>query len=151
MCFNTMAIVFALTMTAGILSATEIYKWVDEQGIVHYVELPTGAPGEEHLEIRSRPTDQAAIQASVRAREEARALQEEVEANSPQGPTEEERLAAAREREEKCNKYRERQIRFMNSRRIYRMDENGERVWYDEEEMQAARDKVDELVAHYCS
>ena len=62
----------------------------------------------------------------------------------------EEQLAQARQREERCNKYRNRQIQFTESRRIYRMDENGERVYYNEEEMQAARTQVDDLVKEYC-
>lgn len=148
---KTLLIAAAVTMAAGILNATEIYKWVDDDGIVHYVDQPTGAPGEEHLAIRSRPTDPARIPASVRARQEASAMQAKEEANAPQGPSEEERVAQAREREEKCSKYRERQNQFAINRRIYRMDENGERVYYSDEEMQAVRDKVDELVAHYCS
>lgn len=150
--FRSMLAAFALTIAApGMPTATEIYKWVDDDGVVHYVELPTGAPGEEHLPIRSRPTNAAAVQASVRARQAARAREAEAEANAPQGPSEEEVQAEARQRQEQCNKYRDRQTLFTQSRRIYRMDENGERVWYDEEEMQAARDKVDELVSKYCS
>jgi hypothetical protein len=30
------------------------------------------------------------------------------------------------------------------------MDESGERVYYNDEEMQAARDGVDDLVKEYC-
>lgn len=150
--FRSMLLAFALTAAAGTVNATEIYRWVDEDGIVHYVDLPTGAPGEEHLAIRSRPTDPARVEASVRARQEARAARaEEQETNVTQGPGEAERLAAAGEREENCNKYRERQMQFTINRRIYRMDENGERVYYSDEEMQAARDKVDERVSYYCS
>ena len=149
--FRIMTIAFALTVAVGNSDATEIYKWVDEDGVVHYVDLPTGAEGEEHLAIRSRRTNPDRVQANVQARQETRAAQAEAEANAPQGPTEEERLAYARHREEQCNKYRERQTRFTENRRIYRMDENGERVYYSEEEMQAARDEVDQLVAQYCS
>ena len=149
--FTTTTLAIVLSMLAGALSASEIYRYVDEDGVVHYVDLPTGAPGEEHLAIRSRPTNAAAVQAGAQARQAATAREAEAEANAPQGPSEEELQAEARHREEQCNKYRERQTRFTQSRRIYRMDENGERVWYSEEEMQAARDKVDELVAHYCT
>lgn len=145
-------ITFALTLVVpGMLTATEIYRWVDEDGVVHYVDLPTGAEGEEHLAIRSRPTNPGRVQASVQVREKARAMEAEAQANAPQGPTQEQLQAQARHREEQCTRYRERQERFTTNRRIYRMDENGERVYYSEEEMQDARDKVDELVAQYCS
>ncbi len=142
---------FALSMAAtGTLFASEIYKWTDEEGNVHYSDLPTGAPGEEHLAIRSRPTDPARVQAKAQARVDDRTLIAEKEANAPQGPTPEELRAEAREREKTCNKYRGRQTEFTENRRIYKLDENGERVYYDEEEMRAARAGVDDLVEKYC-
>jgi hypothetical protein len=144
-------IAFALTIAAtSTLLASEIYRWTDEDGILHFSDLPTGAAGEEHLAIRSRPTDPARVQAEAQARVDAQALGAEEEANAPQGPTPDELRAEARSRQENCNKYRARQTRFTENRRIYRMDENGERVYYDEEEMQAARVGVDDLVEEYC-
>lgn len=145
-----MAIALALLFTTtGTLYASDIYKWTDEDGNVHYSDTPT--EGAEHLEIESRPTDPAHVQAEVQARVDAEAIDAEEEANAPQGPTPEELQAEARERQEQCNKYTERQTQFTRSRRIYRMDEAGERVYYDEEEMQAARDDVDDKVREYCN
>ena len=144
--------VFALALSIasiGTLSASEIYKWTDEEGNVYFVDRPTGAAGEEHIAIRSRPTDPARVQAAVQAQADAQTLRAE-DANAPQGPTTEELLAEAREREERCNKYTDRQLQFTNNRRIYRMDENGERVYYDEQEMAVARTQVDGLVERYC-
>ena len=144
--------VFALALSIasiGTLSASEIYKWTDEEGNVYFVDRPTGAAGEEHVAIRSRPTDPARVQAAVQAQADAQTLRAE-DANAPQGPTTEELLAEAREREERCNKYTDRQLQFTNNRRIYRMDENGERVYYDEQEMAVARTQVDGLVERYC-
>jgi len=141
---------FALSIAAtGTLFASEIYKWTDEEGNVYFSDLPTGAEGEEHLAIRSRPTDPARVQAEAQARVDDRTLRAEEEANAPQGPTPEELRAEAREREETCNKYRDRQTEFTKSRRIYKL-ENGERVYYDEEEMAAARAGVDDQVEKYC-
>ena len=138
-------------IATGTLHGTEIYKWTDEEGIVHFTELPTGVDGEEHLAIPSRPTDPAKVRAAVQARADAQKRTEQEAASAPPGPTPEELEAAARSREERCNKYRERQTRFMQNRRIYRMDENGERVYYNEDEMQAAREQVQNLVKEYCS
>ena len=144
--------VFALALSIasiGTLSASEIYKWTDEEGIVHFVDRPTGAAGEEHLAIRSRPTDPSRVQAAVQAEADAQTLR--AEANAPQGPAPEELLAEARDRQEQCNKYTDRQVQFTDNRRIYRMDENGERVYCDEEEMAAARTNLDDLVERYCN
>lgn len=77
-------------------------------------------------------------------------MRAEEETNAPQGPTTEALLAESREREERCNKFTDRQDQFTNKRRIYRMDENGERLYYDEAEMAVARAEVDGLVERYC-
>lgn len=49
-------IAFALTIAAtSTLLASEIYKWTDEDGNVHFSDRP--AAGVEHVAIQSRPTD----------------------------------------------------------------------------------------------
>ena len=137
--------------TTGTLFASDIYKWTDEEGNVYFVDRPTGAASEERLDIRSRPTNPARVRADAQSRVDDRARSAEEEANQPQGSTPEELSANAAELEERCNKYRDRQIQFTQNRRIYRMDENGERVYYDEQEMQAARDNIDNLIEKYCN
>ncbi len=139
-------IAFALSLAAtSTLFASEIYKWTDEEGNVYFSDHPT--VGAEHLAILSRPTDPDRVQAEVN-RQNRKA---EEQANAPQGPTPQEQRAEAREREENCSRYTERQIQFTQNRRIYRMNENGERVYYDEDEMAAARARVDGLVDDYCN
>ena len=148
---KSILLVFALSIVAtGTLYGSPIYKWTDEAGNIHYGDLPTGAAGEERLDIPSRQTDPARIQAEVQARADERAQSAKKAANAPQGPSPEELRAFALEQEEKCNMYREHQTQLSQNRRIYRMDENGERVYYDEEEMQTARDDVQNQVAEYC-
>ena len=139
----------ALSITAtSTLFASDIFKWTDDDGNVHFSDRPT--VGAERLAIPSRPTDPARIQAESQARVDSQTLRAEDEANAPQGPTPEELRAEARERADSCNKYRERQTQFTQNRRIYRLDENGERVYYDEDEMASARSGVDDLVNEYC-
>lgn len=144
----------ALLLTAasgGSLFASEIYKWTDEEGNVHFGDRPTGAATEERMAIRSRPTDPARVQAQVQARVSASEARAEQEAVGEQGPTPEELAAEARERETKCNMYKERLTSFVQSRHLYRLDENGERVYLDEEEMQQAREEVQDQVEEYCN
>jgi len=140
-----------LLLATGIAGASEIYKWTDAEGNLHYGDRPSGAESEVRLQIASRPTDPARIQAQATARNEQQALAREAEANAPAGPSEEELRAEAEERAGKCSMYRERLERFVQSRRLYREDANGERVYLDESETQAARDKVQQQVEEYCS
>ena len=147
--FKLSVLVIALSIAAsGTLFASEIYKSIDSEGNVFFSDIPT--VGAERLLIRSRPTDPASVQSKVQARADSQTQRAEEEAKAPQGPTPEDRREQARERADKCKKYRARQTAFKRSRRIYKM-ENGERVYYDEQEMQDARNGVDDQVQEFCN
>lgn len=143
------ALMFALAAVSS--SAGEIYKWTDEEGNVHYSDRPTGGEDMERMAIRSRPTDPARVQAEVQARVDAQSERAELEASAPQGPSAEELRAEAEDRAEKCEKYRAREFEFTRARRIYKLDENGERVYYTEDEMADARAEVESRVNEYCN
>ena len=151
---NRKRLPIALAITAllgtSVCAAGEIYKWTDEEGNVHFTDKPVVEEA-ERVAIQSRRTDPERVQAMVQARAEAAAkAAEEEAAATPQGPTEEEIQARLEERAKRCATYRERLQRFVQSRRIYREDENGERVYLSEEEMQEAREKVENQVQEYC-
>ena len=127
--------------SAGTVFAGDIYKWTDEDGNVHYGDRPTAEASEEPLAVSSGITDPP----KVEARNEVNAA-----AIEPAEPTPEELRAQAREREEKCATYKAHLQRLLTSRRLYRQDENGERVYLDEDETLTARERVQNQVEEYC-
>lgn len=146
-----MAALLALALTvpaAGL--ASDIYKWVDEDGVVHFGDRPAEDTRVEAVQVASERTDPAEVRARVEARRSARA-EPAGDPAAAQGLTEEEIEAQERERAEKCTQFKERLQKFLTSRRLYREDENGERVYLDEEETLAARADVQEKVLEYCN
>jgi hypothetical protein len=151
---TTCALLLAcLAMAApAAVSASEIYKWTDAEGNVHFGDRPSGAATEERLGINSSATDPERVRAVVQARNNARTERNEQRAAAAEAePTAEELRAAEAERQQKCDTYRERLQKFVTSRRLYREDDNGERVYLDEEESLAARARVQEQVLEYCN
>ena len=149
---HTRIAMFVMTLAitaAGTLFAGQVYKWTDDEGNVYYSDTPVA--NAQRVAIDSRPTDPKQAPAETQARADAQAQKAEDASSAPQEPTQEELQAEARERAENCTKYKERQLQFAQSRRIYRMDEDGERVYYDEEEMAATRARVAEQVNEYCN
>lgn len=141
-----------LILAAGSVVASDIYRWTDANGNVHYGDRPSGAETEQRLQISSRPTDPSRIQRIVEARSDARTASEEAEAERAAGePSPEELRARAEERAAKCDMYKERLQRFVTSRRLYREDENGERVYLDDQQTLEARARVQEQVEEHCS
>ena len=144
------ALVLALAASGPTL-ASEIYKWTDAEGNVHYVDRPTGQPTEQRLDITYKRTDGASVQARVDARRENQAaLREKRTLQDNEEQTVAEQRAEAEERQKKCENYRAKLETMVTSRRLYREDENGERVYLDDAEMQEARQRAEELVAEYC-
>ena len=127
---------------AGMAFASDVYKWTDEHGNIHYGDRPTAEASEEPLAVSSKLTDPSKVEAG----NEVNAA-----ASEPAEPTPEELQAQVLEREEKCATYKARLQKFLTSRRLYRQDENGERVYLDEEEIFAARERAQNQVEEYCN
>jgi hypothetical protein len=144
----------AATMTlvvSGAAFAGDIYKWVDEDGNVHYGDRPV-AQQSERMDIESRPTDPSQVQAQTAALTDSRSRAAESRAAAADEEASAAELRAeAEERAQKCASSRATMQRFVQSRRLYREDEAGERVYLDEAETQAARQRVEQDITEYCN
>ena len=149
----------ALIFAASTAAASEIYRYTDENGEVHYMDRPTGVPTEERVAIASNRTDSAAARSHMEQRyslnqpaepaAQSAAPEEVVEEEEVQ--TRAERAAEQRERAQKCQQYRDRLETFVTSRRLYREDESGEREYLEEGEVLEARERVQDLINEYCN
>ena len=149
--------ILAIAMTlmlavSGVAVASDIYKWVDEDGNVHYGDKPVSNES-ERVAIESRPTDRARVQAQYQAAAQARAENRDARAQADEESreAEEDLRAQAEERRQKCEASRATMQRFVTSRRIYTQDESGERVYMDDAQMQAARERVENDINEYCN
>lgn len=143
--------VMLVVSASGIAFANDIYKWTDENGNIHYGDRPTGDATEQRLAISSKSTDPSKVQARIQSSYATKEAANQAAANQPQAPTEDEVRAQAAERKQKCDTYKARLQKFVQSRRLYKQDEKGERVYLDEDEAQAARERVENQVQEYCS
>lgn len=135
----------AISLSAAAL-AGDIYKYIDADGHVIYVDRPSGDPSEQRLAIASKPTDRATVQARIQARNAAR----EAGANTPKQPTREEPRDEREERQQNCQMFRDRLEQYVQSNRLYRKDSQGERVYLKEDEIRAARDSVAQQIQEHC-
>ena len=142
----------AAVMTGASVSAGEIYKFVDEEGNVHYLDRPTGEVGEQRLDVTYARTDSASVTAQVKQRREYTAARDEAR---KEAASEREAQAQARaemeQRAAKCQEHRARLESYLQSRRLYRENEAGEREYLDEAATLEARRKVEDLIQENCS
>ena len=145
-----MTVVASITL-CGEAFGSDIYKWVDNDGNVHYVDRPTGNPTEERIEVLSRRTDNSAVRAGVQARLDRQSAREEARAAQAEAAQAAASAAAEAEiRREQCKKWRAKMETYLQSPRLYREDEAGERVYLDESQILAARAQVQEKITETC-
>jgi len=117
----------AALLASGLAVAGEIYKWTDDDGSVHYEDRPTG-------------------DANRKARDAAR----QVASEAPPEMTREEIRAEQQKRKDECQKYRDQLQSFLRSQRLYQEDEAGDRAYLSEEDVMAARTRVEGQIQEYC-
>jgi membrane protein involved in colicin uptake len=143
-------IALALILGGGAF-ANEIYKYTDAEGNVHYTDRPSGESNEERLQVSYNRTNNSAVQERVKTRLDAASKREEArsEAQQAQQAAEDERVAAE-QKAAKCADYRQKMKSMLEARRVYREDENGERVYLDDVARAEARTKAEELIKEHC-
>ena len=146
------AIGFILALlVSGATYSSEIYKWVDDEGNVHFGDRPDGVQP-ERLDIESRPTDPARVQAMNQARATERAKSETAKAQAAaEQPTAEEVKKEADERTAKCTAYQAQLQSYTNNRRLYRMDADGEREYLSDDEVDQTRQVTAQRVEEFCN
>lgn len=148
--FTTTLAAFALS--GSIAFADEIYKWTDENGNVHYEDRPSGAPSEERLQISYSRTDSSSVEKRVQAYRDAASERDEARANrEADKESAAEKRAAADAKTARCQDYRAKLKTMLESRRLYRPGENGEREYLDDSARAEARQKAEELIKENCS
>ena len=149
---KTLVLVLSAAALATSAFAGEIYRYVDDNGTVHYLDRPTGESGEERLEITYSRTSSEAVNARIQKRREYMAALDEA-SDEAQSRREAEAQARAEieERAAKCEEHRARLETYLQSRRLYRENAAGEREYLDEEQIMEARRKVEEAIQETCS
>ena len=140
----------ASLLVGGTALSGEIYKWTDADGNVHYEDRPIG-DDVERLKVISSNTDNDTVQASIEARHDREAVRSE--ARSKRNEDEQaaaEAEAEAAQRNVKCQESRTRMETYLQSRRLYKQDDAGERVYLDEDQTMQARADAQEMIQKYC-
>ena len=144
----------AASLVAGTALASDIYRYTDEDGTVHYVDRPSGANTEQRVAVASkRSTASASSSSNAQPQSNADATAEQAaEAGEPAAKkTRAEKIAEQKEREERCQSYRAKLETMVTSRRLYRENEDGERNYLNDAEIDEARARAQELVEENCS
>jgi hypothetical protein len=147
-----LVLVLSAAALASSAFAGEVYKYVDDNGNVHYEDRPSGESGEERMNITYTGTSSAAVTAQVKRRENyMEALDEARKETASQREAEAQARTEMEQRAAKCQEHRARLESYLQSRRLYRENDAGEREYLDEEQVLEARRKVEEAIQENCT
>jgi hypothetical protein len=138
-------------MTVFAVSAQSMYRWVDENGRVHYTDTPPpGTSKGEKIEVKPTPPS-----APVAPPSDARTRDLETRGERAQKAREAQKAAYDEARSAEIRKARCRdaqgQLQVLRMQRpVFQTNEKGERVFLDDKDRQAELDKWQERAKTYC-
>ena len=130
--------------------SAEVYKWTDENGIVHYSDVPT--EGAIATGIRSERTDPRQLREQQLRQWEQDQQQAEQDAiqTAANRAADARRAEAEADRADRCAAARERSASYATAHRLFEPLPNGERRYLTAEETTAARTAAEAEVAEWC-
>ncbi len=140
-----------LLSTFATAATAEVYRWVDEQGNVHFGDKPPASEAVDEVKIRKAPTpvpgsDPAsrleAQQKLLNAMREERILKQEAEREAAQQQA---------ERQQKCQRARNELLDYERSSAIYNLDDEGNRIYMSGAERDAFIQKLRDDIHRHCS
>lgn len=136
-----------LLLVAVSAARAEIYRWVDEQGNVHYGDRPAGRSAES-VDVAPGPArDPEAARRRARQRKLLDVMEEEQQIERRQ---EQQAQAERKERERKCRIARDRLDGYRRANVLYDYDASGNRRYLDDTERERAMAEARRAVEHWC-
>jgi hypothetical protein len=124
----------------------EIYRWTDAQGQAHFSERPESTDAQA-IEVNPQVVvrDAATRESEARAARFFEARRDEQRQASAQAA---ERQAA---RSKECQRLRRALADIPQGYRFYRVDAQGERLYYSDEQVDSTRQQLSERIASSCT
>lgn len=136
--------IFLFLLLIPLSSQAEIYRWTDASGQVHFSEQP--GPGAEQVQVKPQVVerDAATRESEERLRKVLDARQQEKAADAQKQSDK-----IARHNAE-CSELRRTLVNLEQGGRYYSEDANGERSYYSDAQIAAARSQISTQLASHC-
>ncbi len=138
-------LVWTTAATAG-----GVYKWVDDQGRVHYGEQPPSGGQAQQMQVQQAPPAAEAPDDATRQERQQKLLRAFDEERAQKTEEEQKQREAAVRKERNCAIARDRLTSMNQAGYIYDLDDKGERRVYSDAERAAAEQKARADVDRWC-
>ena len=146
--FTLVMIITLITLPTA--SAGKVYKWVDEDGNVHYgAQKPT--TGAQELSVKTKPASSAEESEPESSSDQQQTAkdQEKEKAGSEKEAAE---IAKRNEeiRQQNCSNARKRAATIEQGGRLYEVDESGERHYWDDDTRRVKLEEAEAQINKWC-
>lgn len=127
----------------------EIFKWVDEQGNVHYSDTPVKADAQQ-MQIKTESGSQPRVSEQERLERRQRLLQAYDEDRARQNEIDAREQKQKDQLKRECVIARDRLARYERSRNLYDFDKDGNRIILEDKEKQRITDTLRQQINQNC-
>lgn len=129
-----------------------VYKWVDDNGKVHYGDQPQSShPGVElNIDVTSPVSRGSGEDQLSREEKRERLLQSMEEDRLDKQEQREKQKALRAQNRQKCNRYRDRMRHYQRANALYKLDQDGNRVYITDTDRAKATKKLQAQIDRYC-
>ena len=128
-----------------------VYKWVDENGKVHYGDRPRESQAAVEMSIDDSPSVPLDSDSAMsRAEKRERLLQSMEEDRLEKQEKREQQQALKEQNRQKCNRYRDRMRHYQRASAIYKLDRDGNRVYMSDTERAGATKDLQGRINKHC-
>ena len=148
-----MKIILTVFLLLSTLAADAgVYKWVDENGKVHYGDQPKATQPAVEVDVDDTAVTVPAFGGGDMSREEKRErLLEAMEEDRIEKQEKQEKQKAIKEQNrQKCNHYRDRMRHYERASALYKLDNDGNRVYMSEANRARATKDLRANINKYC-
>jgi len=144
-------IMLLLCLVSPIAAQAGVYKWVDENGKVHYGDSPQASQPTVEMNV-DETTTEPSFSEDVLSREEKRErlLQSMEEDRIEKQEQRDKQIAENEKNRQRCNQYRDRMRHYERANGLYKLDRDGNRVYMSESERASATKSLRAKINKYC-
>jgi hypothetical protein len=136
-------------MSLAVQIQAEVYKWVDEQGRVHFSDRPNDA-GSTGIKIKEQQDAPASDGPSDRQQKMQRMLDVYAEDRAERKEAKQKQQAEQKKRKQYCARAKDRYNSHIRARGIYSLGSDGERRYLSEKERAGHLKQLKSDIARWC-
>jgi hypothetical protein len=146
-----MCLLFALCISVAATASAGVYKWTDAEGRVHYGDSPQAAQSATEVKV-DETIDGVSVGSDVESRDEKRQrLLDAMEEDRLEKKTQREAAQAEQtQRNQRCVRLKDRLKNQASATGVYRLDNQGNRVFIDDAQRKSAEAKLRAQINEAC-